>query len=616
MAAILFSTMTVCSAVFAGEAPQRVVWITIDALYAGHLHFMGYGRETSPWLDALATQSVVFDRAFSPSHTTVRSVPMYMTGRYQSELYENPIRDRVVPDRFVTLAEVFKAAGFATWWFTTNGNASADVGLGQGVDHHFLLQPASDLTSSIDELIALVRDEYTPGGGREFIYLHTADVHDPYLPPYPYDKMFADAYTRAVVQRGQPLDIHGERVRSNLRQLSEDHDLQQADIDFLVSQYDGAIRYTDARLAALLESVRFDPAHDLLLIAADHGEQFFEHGFWGHGYSLLTCDFHVPLIIRYDGFTPARHAPPVSLLDLFPTFCDLFGLERPANLRGTSILPTIRGEAQEPHYVVGEGADWHGRGAIIVGDGYLYALCTKATAHWPWSVWPFREELYDLQSDMACRNDVLGQTPEVALALNNKLREHDSRFAPFDRSRIRYEESKLAFGPNLFAAEGGGVSVPPPDDAFGKKGEDGTLALSPVRQEIVFGAKTGASFQSHVIDIEYTLASGALVFEVRAGETGEVLDAFTCRRPQGQPTALRRIVFPKSETTKLAVRIEDYGQATIGEPVLRVADTPVIWCAKWPADVKEEPKEDAPAAEAEPGMSDADKARLKALGYL
>ena len=169
-------------------APPRVIWITIDSLRADHMHYMGYGPETTPYLDDLAKKSVNFRMALSPSSMTFPSVPAYMTGRYPSEFLSRYAPGEALRDRFETLPEAFQRIGYETWWFTTNPNTASWRGFDQGVDHFHYLHPASGANSTIEDLTNFARDQFQPADKRQFIYFHIMDVHLPYLSPYPHDR--------------------------------------------------------------------------------------------------------------------------------------------------------------------------------------------------------------------------------------------------------------------------------------------------------------------------------------------------------------------------------------------------------------------------------------------
>ena len=614
MFVVLLGSYVIMPQSFAADVdtkPGKVIWITIDTLRAENLHFMGYERETSPWMDSLAEKSVVFEWAISPSHSTIMSVPSYMTGKYQSELYHNAFHSTHLPDKFKLLAESFKERGFKTHWYSCNGNAGGH-NQAQGIDEHHMIYPQGVVNATIDEMITIARMNYTQSDKPEFIYFHTNDVHDPYRPPIPYDKMFGPKYKKSVVREGFALDEDRERFFSNIPYLSETSTIDQHDIDFLIGQYDGVIKYTDSKLGEVLDVFNFDYDHDMLIITADHGEQFFEHGFLGHGRSLRSQDFHVPLIIYYAGFKTQRYSKPVSLIDLYPTLAEIFELEAPQGLRGTSLLPVLMGMNPDPHYAVGESADWRGRAAVVVYDKYWYAFNTQAWKLRPWLEWPYMEMLFDLEKDPKCITNLSETLPDVAAQYNKEMCRLHERYLSYNTKAMDRKRIKPEYGPNRFD------DVPANKEAWEKLEDvplfkiegDNTLAINYPRPHVAITAPTTPGFKYHLFGVDVDLKSGWLTLEMKRTDTGATLWKHQFRKPGKRSKPFRRAFYPKTTEVRLLVYMEKSGKATIGWPSLRESNIPIVWPKRWPVQIEkpEEVKKET--------QSDADKARLEALGYL
>ncbi len=592
----------------AAEQPRKVVWITIDALRAGNLHFMGYEKQTSPWLDKLAGESVVFKRAFSPANITVRSVPAYMTGKFPSELFPNPSEkyDKL-PEEFKTLAEAFKEAGYKTHWFTANPNASGK-GQIQGVEDYRKLFPQSTVKASVDDIIRVLRAGHKPTNAREFFYIHLEDVHDPYRPPIPYDTMFSPLYKRALVREGIALDEDGKRFYSKLPYFSETHDLENIDIDFLIGLYDGAIRYTDSRLQDLLQSVGFDKTKDLLIVTSDHGEQFFEHGFLGHGRSIRSQDFHVPLIVSYAGFAPGDCPDSVSLLDLYPTLAELCGLEAPKGLRGTSLLPTLQGKNQEAHPVICESGGFRGRSVVLINQSNYYALNTQAYKLRPWLTWPYRELLFDLDKDPRCFDNILNEFPDKAKKSNIEMRELNPRFKPYSSDLISRGNNKAKLGPNLLKT---GTEWPELKDIPQLKTlKSGALTFEQPGAKIVLPATVSAPNELHMLELEFGLESGWLSLELKDTAKQRGIWKYTFRKPKKPGTVFRSMLLPKSKNIQIEIYFEKPGKANIKSISLRACNIETIWPRKWPVQLQ------ASSNPPQHKMSDAERARMETLGYL
>ena len=262
------------------------------------------------------------------------------------------------------------------------------------------------------------------------------DVHHPYRPPAEHHAPFdRGPYSGSAVVRGHLKKPDGKRVFSNLPWFQASQRVATADIEQLLSLHEGAIHYTDALLPELLAALDFDPARDLLVISADHGEQFFEHGYLAHGRTLMPGEIHIPLLVRWDGFTARRVATPVGLVDWFPTFADLYGERAPDGLSGRSLLPALRGDSLPERPVYSEGHVHVAGGAAVVSDGHLYWLCSDNGKLTPWVESPYSEALCDLRSDPLCERELGRTQPERMAELNAVLREVNPVWQSFDSRR-------------------------------------------------------------------------------------------------------------------------------------------------------------------------------------
>ncbi|MCP4642470.1 MAG: sulfatase-like hydrolase/transferase [bacterium] len=597
----------------AEKRPERVLVVAMDSLRADHLGCYGYGRDTSPWIDALAAKSHQFGWAFSPSNTTLPSSAMLFTGRYTTQLADTWRDFKRIPEMVETLPEALGRAGFRSYVWSANGFLSERYGFGQGVEKIRTLVPHGTVEALLGEMAALVEAEYEPSGGPEFHYVHAVDAHYPYRPPYPYDRQFMEkGYTRSVVREGFIHDTDDKLVIGNQPYYSEKHDVQDADISFLMSLYDGTIRSSDALYPRLLEALRYDPARDLLVFTADHGEQFFEHGFYAHGKLGLTDEVRVPLIVSYAGWDSAVHEDQVSTLDLYPTLCELYGIEPPEGLVGTSLLPTLRGESQEPHTVVCESADWFGPHVSVIEDGYLYYLNARKHLLQPWGLLLTDERLHDLAEDPGCLENVASAQPEIADRMNARMRELYPRLDAFERSRLQLDPAAFTFGPDLCPRDGTGKIVWDLEGgapAILQGNEDSMGFAIPARSAALAVPSRGMKGDL-CIEFDYRLVAGDALLEiVREGEDQPVFSfEFIKHRPDWAPfqkafwntggdCTVRFVLSSAGEMRIRNVRV----RRLKGRVLLKPSPWPVIYEA-------EERVEDE--------VSDAEKARLEALGYL
>jgi len=338
----------------AGNRPN-VLLIILDTVRAKSLSLYGYHRDTSPSLTRLAGRGVWFERAFSTAPWTLPSHASLLTGDYPHQLSADWIEplDRKVP----TLAERFSAEGYVTGGFVANvGYLSWEFGLNRGFAHYedYLFRPRDILEStSIGRQLDysfLVRDFLrtdqhlvridAPSINRRFLswvdkrgdrpffaFLNYYDAHGPYLPPSPWDSRYGAPRpdNRSTLHRflGRPFGP-----------------LPQAVVDREMDQYDGALAYLDDQIGKLIEELdrRHLLDHTIVLLTADHGEEFGEHGLFDHGNSLYRPSVQVPLLVVYRGVAPQGRQveQPVTLRDVAATLVDLAGL--PAGVvPGTSL---------------------------------------------------------------------------------------------------------------------------------------------------------------------------------------------------------------------------------------------------------------------------------------
>jgi len=308
------------------EPPRGLLLITLDTVRADRLGTFGYGRDTSPRLDAFAREAVVFERAQAPTSWTLASLASLLTSQQLSSTGIRDFRSKLDP-AFTTLAELLDRAGFATAVVGTHVVFQAKYGLLQGfdeVDDELVLADFTESHRAItservsDKGIAWL--EARAGSDEPwFLWLHYFDPHIPYLP-------------------------HGDLTR---RFGGEGSD-----------RYDGEIAYVDAQIGRVLDAVdRLAPDDAVVVLTADHGEEFGDHGAREHGHTLYQELLHVPLVVRAPGFAPRRVPDRVHLVDVLPTLVellDLAGAPAPADLAGVSLVPALRGHELAQRAFLGE----------------------------------------------------------------------------------------------------------------------------------------------------------------------------------------------------------------------------------------------------------------------
>ena len=212
------------------------------------------------------------------------------------------------------------------------------------------------------------------------------DPHFGYNPPAPFHDMFTDpGYT-------------GKQQGYDFGHLTLQSD--PADVERVKALYDGEVAFTDQQIGLLLEAFRTRaPGDDVVFVySADHGDEFLDHGHWGHGRQLYQELVHVPFAIRAPGSRPRRVEELVSLIDLAPTVLDSFGIEAPPSFEGKSLAAALKGAAVVERPAQSE-TELTRDGTLRVGlrDGRMKYLLAVPRGEEPIRV--VSEELYDLRED-------------------------------------------------------------------------------------------------------------------------------------------------------------------------------------------------------------------------
>lgn len=398
----------------------NVLLITIDTLRADHLGYHGYQRDTSPFLDGFAAESVAFMNAGVQVPKTVPSLASILSARYPagSSVLSNHHK---LPQRVLTLAEVLASNGYATAAVTTNANLIPERGFAQGFEEFQFLSPirnAEAVTTTALERLAL-------GFDRDFfLWLHYIDPHGPYTPPAPYDLMFVDDQyydaDRRVELEYEPLEGYNENYvlgavpRYVQRPLREDPRNMEA--DYYVARYDGEIRYLDAQLERLLEGLRSTGLLDRTIVAftSDHGEAMGEHNYYfEHGWFVYEDQVHVPLLLRVPGSTsPERIQSEIEVINLGSTLLDYLGIDPPEVFQGSSLRPLIEGQTKAPRQRYSQTPTEelpHHHLSLRVGP---WKYITGGDNH---------EELYNLQQDPAETRNLVAERADVVELMRQRI---------------------------------------------------------------------------------------------------------------------------------------------------------------------------------------------------
>ena len=326
------------------EAPGRVAGLFLDTLRQDHLGAYGYERPVSPTLDALAEQGVVYEQARAPAPWTLPSGRAALTGRNPDAFVETEHMGRWFAEQgWMTAAVVgntYMTRNFdmATGWSVHRG----EVGTNAREATNRAIQAVN---GHPDQDLALV--------------VHYMDAHMPYVEPEEH---------RLWASPEPPVPLLGAWMEKELEQAWKAHPHKREALrQYTIDRYDGAVHFIDAEIARLLEVLGPDAT---VVVFADHGEEFWEHGAVGHGHSLDEELVRVPLIVRSPGLPAGRSARPATLADIVPTVMELVGLQAPEGLVGQSLLGP-----EDPERPIALGTTLFGPSALgVVWRGHKWQL--------------------------------------------------------------------------------------------------------------------------------------------------------------------------------------------------------------------------------------------------
>ncbi|MGA1794781.1 MAG: sulfatase-like hydrolase/transferase [bacterium] len=396
MAGLLWFVSVLATA--APPHPRNILLITIDTIRADHLGCYGYDSIKTPHIDALATNGVLFENAFSPVPLTLPSHTSILTGTYPAFHGVRNNGTFAVPDSVASIAEILKGEGYVTAAFVASYVLDRRFGLDKGFDvyddilsedpeQNFLDKErrADAVTRAATEWLSETRP------GRFFMWIHYFDPHMHYDPPPP----FSRKYSR--------------------------------------NPYDGEIAYTDHWIGMLMEHLqKLGLSEDtLVVLTGDHGEGLGAHKEKTHGIFIYDTTLQVPLIISCPRLFPQsqRIRPLVRLIDVAPTILEIAGCKPHKDMQGLSVVPLIRGEGEDMDLVL------YCESFYPLFSHRWSPLEGIRTGRWKYIEAPSRE-LYRLDEDPGERRNLVDREPDEARRLADMLarlkREHAavSREAP------------------------------------------------------------------------------------------------------------------------------------------------------------------------------------------
>jgi arylsulfatase A-like enzyme len=399
------------------EHKTNVILVSIDTLRADHLGCYGYNRPTSPEIDRLAKDSVLFERSISTTSWTLPAHVSLLTSQNNSKHKAINYVSKMAPEQ-ITLADILRNNDLYCAAITGGGYLSFKYGFEKGFEMFHEIRRGGEQAVRLDEA------EYISRKSLEwlnhyhdrnfFLFIHTYQPHIPYKTTSDIGKIFL---SKDAKWEGVQID---EILKEGGRFYTKFNEEERQNI---IDLYDGEIRYTDETLIkSIVRHLKKFDLYDktMIIVTSDHGEEFLEHGNWLHGMSLYNEVIHIPLIIKFpkSQYKGIRIPYICSINDIMPTVIETIGLD-PAlfKLDGKTLLPLVEGSEKENRtffsdlvlrklrdsslslYATNDG------GMKLIQNKMVIAPYIKETAI---DFYGEKIELYDLQSDFLEKNNLAG----------------------------------------------------------------------------------------------------------------------------------------------------------------------------------------------------------------
>lgn len=436
----------------------NVILISLDTLTATHLGCYGYPRPTSPNLDRFASDAVLFKNHFSVSRSTLPSHMSIFTSVYPSVHRATDSITGVLDDRFATLAEILQENGYETGAFVDGGrnvHIGAVHGFDQGFDFYehfperflpqeklFVFTRLINLGSSILQRNGhpVMHSENIFASGffwltqrsydrPFFLFLHTFDIHSDfgtklaYVAPPEFRSLEYSDYKGDYTgcnSKGKCASEYLAQVNKKIRRGGDPSEFfSEEDIKYIASLYDCGIEYTDFHLGSFLNNLRETNLLDntIVVITADHGEEFFQHGQLKHT-QYYDEIIKVPLVIRFPGKLEAGTVVDqlTRSIDVAPTILDLCEIQaRSEQFQGSSLLTLtqgINGKAEQRTLFGGEDRPLDSNTKIMRTPEYFYIRNGSERKMFKFNL-EKPEELYNLSSDPNQLTNVIDEEVDV-----------------------------------------------------------------------------------------------------------------------------------------------------------------------------------------------------------
>jgi arylsulfatase A-like enzyme len=414
----------------APDPPKNVIIVLVDALRSDKLGCYGSTAGLTPEIDSLARTSLLFSAAYSNATFTFPSTASLFTSTQPPvhRVTHDPEREEIlrrISDAYVMLPEVYKAAGYTTGLLTFPGWVSPTANYMQGVD------VKAESERSDTALLELASDFIRDHGDQPFfLYLHFIDMHDYWFPQY----LFAGVDPEALGLSPNLMSLAGMEIPraydTLAKLLNQPGGLTERDLEHLQSVYDRRLQETDRVIGELARKLtdRGLTEDTLLVITADHGEQFLEHGELVHGGDAFFNELiHIPFVVSNPRLFPETIAAstPMTSIDFGPTLLDLMELDVPDVFQGESLVNRYDEDR-----------------VVFATDGRTWKALNREWSYIS-SEALGREELYNLVNDPGEHDNLVEREPEIVAIGRRQVRQAMAECSQHPYLAIRIDEIKM-----------------------------------------------------------------------------------------------------------------------------------------------------------------------------
>ncbi|HEU5319146.1 MAG TPA: sulfatase [Chloroflexota bacterium] len=415
------------------KRPPNLLILAVDTLRADRMSCYGHTRLTTPHIDRLASQGVLFERAYCPNVPTTPAYSSMLTGMDVMTTRMVALQSKwPLPEQLKTMPELLREprnGGYVSACVGFSGKAWTEErfrGFDQYHDFRSWMsweERPGDKAGQLNEVTLPVLDEFHKSGQPWLLFLRHMDPHSPYLPPAPFDRLFYSGDEK------DPAHLKTERSMRRVFDFAPFAEFFKSwmppgvtDTEYVIAQYDGALAYMDACIQRLLTRLEELGIADetVVLLTGDHGESFLEHDIFFDHHGLYEPTIHVPLIVKAPGLPSGVRVPGyVTHQDMLPTLLDLMGnkrLLRELKPDGQSVVPLALGERRTNY-----------------SELYLTECTWMRKRGWRTHEWKLIEalepdfhsfpsiELYNLLDDPLETRNLAESEPEMVMLLRHRM---------------------------------------------------------------------------------------------------------------------------------------------------------------------------------------------------